>query len=76
MAGATQTLTIKGMTCGNCARAVAESLLGVEGVDDVEVDLDRGEATIQLNEAEPASRDELIKAVQGAGYTVDRVAPA
>ena len=74
MAGSTQTLIIKGMTCGNCARVVAESLLGVEGVDDVEVDLDRATATIELNEAEPASRESLIKAVHDAGYSIGQVA--
>jgi copper chaperone len=76
MAGPTETLSIRGMTCGDCARVVAESLLGVEGVDDVDVDLDRATATIELNGAEPATREALVKAVQEAGYSVDRAVQA
>ena len=67
------TIQVKGMRCDDCVRRVAESLLGVEGVDDVEVDLERGEARVQLNENEPAERDELERAVADAGFVADRV---
>lgn len=66
-------LQITGMKCGECVRRVAESLLGVEGVDDAEVDLETGSARVRLSEGSPASQGDLIKAVDEAGYAVDRI---
>ncbi len=59
------TLEIKGMTCGHCARAVAEALQGVPGVEKVlAVNLDPGEAQVQ-GTADPVA---LVKAVEEEGY--------
>lgn len=55
------------------ARNVAEEILGVEGVDDAEVDAVSGRAEVDLNENEPASIDDLTEAVQKAGFQVDHV---
>lgn len=62
-----ETLTIEGMSCGHCVRAVREALEGVEGatVEHVEI----GRATVRLD-PERATRAELEAAVDEAGYDV------
>lgn len=62
-------LTIEGMTCGHCRKAVATALEEVEGVTAVEVDLERGRARVTGN----AELEHLVAAVENEGY---RAAPA
>ena len=58
-------LNVSGMTCNHCVMHVTKALNGVSGVDRVvEVSLNRGEASIEG----AADADELIAAVQKAGY--------
>ncbi|WP_425805097.1 heavy-metal-associated domain-containing protein [Desulfitobacterium sp. Sab5] len=59
------TLKVDGMTCNHCKMHVDEALRGVNGVEAVKVDLAKGEAVV-LGEAK---REELIKAVEEAGYS-------
>jgi copper chaperone CopZ len=66
-------LSIRGMSCGDCARNVAEWLLGVEGVADVEVRVEENRARVELDEHEPPTEADLIKAVHAAGYDVERI---
>lgn len=62
----TITLSIKGMTCGHCEKAVTRALQDVEGVERAEVSLDKGEAVV---EASPdADAEQLVAAVQEEGY--------
>jgi copper chaperone CopZ len=68
------TVQVKGMHCEDCVRRVAEAILGVEGVEDAEVDLESGLAEIALNENEPASEAAIADAVREAGYESQRVA--
>jgi len=67
------TLHIVGMRCDDCARKVAEEILGVEGVADAEVDAAAGRADVDLVEGEPASIEALTRAVEKAGFAVDHV---
>lgn len=67
------TLLVKDMHDGEAARKVAESLLGVEGVDDVEVDMEQNRVRVELDEHEPANQEDLVKAVDEAGFVVDRI---
>ncbi len=57
-------LTIEGMTCGHCKKAVEDALRSVDGVTQVEVDLDAGRATV-----EGGSLGAMIAAVAEEGYT-------
>jgi len=56
------------MSCEHCVVAVEEALGLVDGVTDVEVDLDSGTAT--FSEEKPVSMDEVRRAVEEAGYKV------
>ncbi|WP_218563923.1 heavy metal translocating P-type ATPase [Marinospirillum perlucidum] len=57
-------LALRGMTCGACVASVEKALQGVEGVQDVKVNLPDRSAEIE-GEASPQT---LVKAVKDAGY--------
>lgn len=60
-------LPIVGMTCASCAGRVERALRNVEGASDVSVNLATEQARVQA----PADRlPALLKAVEGAGYSV------
>jgi copper chaperone CopZ len=62
----TTTVTVTGMTCDHCVRAVSTEVGGLPGVTGVEVDLASGRVTIESAEAlDPAV---LAAAVDEAGY--------
>ena len=58
------TLTVKGMTCGHCKKAVEDALRNVAGVETVTVDLETGRAVV-AGSAEPST---LVSAVEEEGY--------
>jgi copper chaperone len=65
----TETLTIEGMSCGHCVRAVENALSSVEGVEVEQVAI--GSARVSYD-PEQVSRDELIEAVEVEGYRVQQ----
>ena len=65
----TETLKVDGMTCGGCVSAVTKALKSVGGVGDVDVSLERGEASVEFDESS-ASPESLRTAVRQAGYEV------
>ena len=66
----TELLKVSGMTCGGCTSRVSTALKAVSGVNDVQVSLSAGEATVQYDE-QLTSPDQLKSAVKSAGYGVD-----
>ena len=61
--------TVSGMTCGHCVKAVTEEVSAVEGVEQVEVDLDSGRMTVTSGAELPM--ETIAAAVDEAGgYTV------
>ncbi len=66
----TELLQVTGMTCGGCISNVTKALKAINGVGDVNVSLDAGEATVKYDER-LTSPDQLKSAVKGAGYGVD-----
>jgi Cu+-exporting ATPase len=61
------TLSVGGMTCGNCVRHVEEALAEIPGVR-AEVDLATATAVVTYDAAVPVER--LLAAVDAAGYEV------
>ena len=57
-------LSISGMTCSGCASTVKRVLSRVPGTTGVDVDLDRGAASVAGTASGPA----LVAAVVAAGY--------
>ena len=67
----TTTYAVDGMTCGHCVAAVTSEVSRLPGVDDVSVDLDRGQVTVVSSE--PVPSDRVREAVDEAGYEVTGV---
>ncbi len=59
-----KTIKIKGMSCGHCTASVKEALEKLENVSNVEVDLEKGEASFDGNPS-----DSLLKeTIEGIGF--------
>ena len=52
-------LKIEGMSCGHCVSAVTDILQDVDGVDEVNVSLKSGEATVEGS----CSREDLLRVI-------------
>ena len=63
-----RTVTVTGMTCDHCVRAVQGELTKLDGVSDVEVDLASGQVTITSDG--PVADEAVAAAVDEAGYEV------
>jgi len=61
------TLKIEGMSCQHCVMSVKKAVGGIRGVSSSDVSI--GSAKIVFDESK-AGRDEIIKAIQKAGYKV------
>jgi copper chaperone len=59
-------LKVSGMTCGHCVAAVSKAVRTLPGTEDVAVDLDRGEVTVQGDPDPQAVR----AAIAEEGYEV------
>jgi copper chaperone len=62
----TSCYTVKGMTCGHCARAVSTEVSTLAGVQDVQVELDSG--LVSVVSAAALDDAAVAAAVEEAGY--------
>ena len=62
-----RTYDVDGMTCGHCMAAVEAEIRALPGIDDVQVDLDRGRVTVR---GERVDDQAIAAAVDEAGYAV------
>lgn len=67
--GMQKTLKIEGMMCQHCVAHVTKALQGVEGVENVEVNLKKKSATVTTEVADEV----LVKAIEEAGYSVKKI---
>lgn len=61
-----QSYVVHGMTCAHCVASVSEEVLEIDGVHDVQVDLESGSLTFDA--AREIPRDLVRAAVSEAGY--------
>ncbi|HQN19631.1 MAG TPA: heavy metal-associated domain-containing protein [Syntrophobacteraceae bacterium] len=61
-----KTVRIKGMSCRHCVKAVTQVLNEIDGIRDVTIDLEKGEATFQ--EVKPIDPALLREKIEKAGY--------
>jgi len=61
------TLNVEGMTCGHCVMHVTTALKNIKGVIKADVDLNRKSAIVTF-QAGSVTREQMIKAVEEAGY--------
>jgi copper ion binding protein len=60
---------ISGMTCNHCVMRVEKAINSIDGVDKVKVSLAKGMAKVKGEH----SSQELIEAVQAAGYKAEKI---
>lgn len=63
-----KTIKIKGMSCNHCVMAVTKALNGIEGIRDVDVNLEKGVAT--FDETKPVDMAIISEQIKKAGYEV------
>lgn len=64
----TTTLKVKGMSCQHCVMSITKTLSQLDGVQDVNVDLEKGEVRFENTKGIPPER--IKKAIGDAGYEV------
>lgn len=64
---AVKVYTVQGMNCSHCQATVAKAISGVKGVEQVDVDLTTGKATVSGSH----SSDEVLAAVRKAGFDIE-----
>ena len=67
----TKTVTIKveGMHCGGCASSVTKALKATEGVEDVQVSFEKGEAVVKYDD-QKVTVAKLREVIKGTGFKV------
>lgn len=63
------TLKVGGMSCQHCQQAVTKALMGLDGVQEVKVDLKEGLVKVVYNPIE-VGLPEFKEAIEDAGYEV------
>ncbi len=61
-------LKVKGMSCQHCVKTVTKALEQLEGLKNIQVDLEKGE--VRFENIHGISNDRMIRAITDAGYEV------
>lgn len=69
----TATLWVKGLACPYCAHNIDRQLAAMTGVERIHVDLPTGKVRVALVADHPATREQLVKAIDDSGFTLDRI---
>ena len=62
------TLKVKGMSCQHCVMSVTKALNQLEGIQNVQVDLQKGE--VRFDNTKALALNRIEKAIEEAGYEV------
>ncbi len=61
-----KTIKIKGMSCQHCVKSVAAALAAIDGIKNVTVELESGQATFE--ETKPVDERLIRERIEEAGY--------
>jgi len=61
-------LKVKGMSCQHCVMSITKALNQLEGIENPQVDLTKGEVRFDNRKEVPSSR--IVKAIEDAGFEV------
>ena len=61
-------LKVKGMSCQHCVMSVTKALNKLEGIQNVKVDLPKGE--VSFDNTKSLAPDKIEKTIEDAGYQV------
>jgi copper chaperone len=62
------TIQIKGMRCGHCVASVTSALSAIDGISEVNISLEKGEAAFKQSKDVPL--DAIKKAIAAIGFEV------
>ncbi|SDN31106.1 cation transporter [Alkalicoccus daliensis] len=63
-------IQVEGMTCGHCKSAVEGAAAGVKGVTNAEVNLDKGNVLVKMEDN--ADLAKVIEEIEDQGYDVKK----
>ena len=63
------TLNVEGMSCSHCVNAVKNAVTALDGVSEVEVDLEGKTATVEY-QADEVTLERIKEAIEEEGYDV------
>ncbi len=63
-----ETVKVKGMSCNHCVMSVTKALTKLDGIQNVQVDLQKGE--VRFDNRKAVALDKIEKAITDAGYEV------
>ncbi len=61
-------LKVKGMSCQHCVMSVKKALGKLEGIQNVDVNLEKGE--VRFDNTKPVDLSRVEKAIEDAGYEI------
>ena len=61
-------LKVKGMSCQHCVMSITKALNQLEGIQNIQVDLQKGE--VRLDNTKALASNRIDKAIEVAGYEV------
>ena len=61
-------IRVKGMSCQHCVMSVTKALTQLEGIENVQVDLAKGE--VRFDNSKGVASNRIEKAISDAGYQV------
>jgi len=64
---------VRGMACPFCAYGIEKKLKKVSGVRSVDIDIQKGLATLRAIEGQSIAFDQVPRAIKDAGFTSDRI---
>ena len=66
----TVTIRVSGMKCGSCSSSVAKALKATGGVQDAQVNYEKGEAVVTYDD-EKVSEAKLREVINGTGFKAE-----
>lgn len=68
-AGTRYVMRVDGLACPYCAYGVEKKFKKIEGVEAIDVDLDRGMVTVEVREGVEFTEPQLVELFKEAGFT-------
>lgn len=62
----TKEFTVRDISCAHCAQAITKEVTGVQGVQNVKVDINTKRVSVEANDQ--VSTDTIVNAINEAGY--------
>ncbi len=64
------TMRVDGLACPYCAYGIEKKLKKIEGVENIEVDLDAGIVKVSVSEGTVLTEEQMTKLFKDAGFTM------